>query len=747
MKRSINNFGPKWKKLKQESGKLVPGSKGILISCSITGKHKDAMQEILYILRQHSERFHPDASICSRNVDHVDKEMLLKSELENLNQEFNRFVPGPCISKGLDYVYFKKIEDTPSKYVSEIFKEIKNNKSYSARFLSRIVPVDYICEAKEEDLRCTLRSLISKEFPLSLANSCKETKLKEPSTKEDKINNESENKENYNSRKGDEESDNVESNVTWALEFKRTNSNALGREQVLDIVNELMGKEYKVDLKKPEKLIIVYVIKNNGLEIPEDGEWVICGDSGEDSKWYTHESQKWMYNSEEHVYFHIESQTIIPDLKYFETKNEENHLDEDYLDEDVQYVDENVEYPDEVGDSNQIESDLENDSEDFSMDFNKDLIAGTESRKGNLETKIENEDRFITRECMSIQYLTDSKALCYFSGVFDGHYGPKCSDYIVKHLKNNILTVFLQNIQCSSSFKKRKLFSTGNMNFSINEFPSNTNETLDEDEQEDVIEDNSNANKGLNELSDEVNVFLYSISKGVQMVDNNFCSYARKEFILDGSTLNLAFFYGPDSFGSLKLILANLGDSRSILCVKEGDKYVAKDLTREHKPDDKLEKERILKNNGFVEHVQGCWRAVLRKGNRIVCAISTSRALGDFILKSPNNIISSQVDLYVHDVDFDNFIFLVQCTDGITDVLTSQEIVDFVMSCINSGYDPKKAAKILVDKAESLGSMDDKTCNIIYFGWQKEVFSKLNSDEEENEVKPQELKQEEEDIF
>eukprot|EP00375_Theileria_parva_P002774 XP_765455.1 hypothetical protein [Theileria parva strain Muguga] len=209
----------------------------------------------------HSERFYPDVSTCSRDVDHVDKEMLLKSELEDLNQEFNRFVPGPCISKGLNYVYFKKLEDTPSKYVSEIFKEIKNNKSYSARFLSRIVPVDYICEAKEEDLRCTLKSLISKEFPLSLANSDKEGSLKESSMTEDKINNKSENKENNNSSKILEESDKGESVVTWALEFKRTNSNALGRQQVLDVVNELMGKEYKVDLKRPEKLIIVYVIK------------------------------------------------------------------------------------------------------------------------------------------------------------------------------------------------------------------------------------------------------------------------------------------------------------------------------------------------------------------------------------------------------------------------------------------------------------------------------------------------------
>lgn len=55
-----------------------------------------------------------------------------------------------------------------------------------------------------------------------------------------------------------------------------------------------------------------------------------------------------------------------------------------------------------------------------------------------------------------------------------------------------------------------------------------------------------------------------------------------------------------------------------------------------------------------------------------------------------------------------------------------QEIVDTVVDCIKLGYDPKTAAKKVVNKAEDRGSSDDKTCNIIYFGWHKNLFSKVN---------------------
>ena len=48
------------------------------------------------------------------------------------------------------------------------------------------------------------------------------------------------------------------------------------------------------------------------------------------------------------------------------------------------------------------------------------------------------------------------------------------------------------------------------------------------------------------------------------------------------------------------LWVANAGDSRAVMAVKQGTKVVAKDLSRDHKPDDPDESLRIHQWGGFV---------------------------------------------------------------------------------------------------------------------------------------------------
>ncbi|EKX73478.1 conserved hypothetical protein [Theileria equi strain WA] len=280
-KRRSDAKGPKWKKLKQESGKLVLGSKGILITNSFSGKYKEAMQEALSILRQHCEDFYPldnqpveapatgetsvpetdlrgGAKQESKTSDHretleshhLEKDGLrgpdydLDREKEEINKYFNRFTPGPCISKGLNFVYFNNESDVPSKYIQEIFSEIKRHKSYSARYLSRLVPVDYVCNATFSTVQETLRRLISKEFPESTCS------IESRTTQES---------EDVSSTK--KSSDETKDVITWALEYKSTNSNALKRQEILDLVVAMIGKNYKVELKKPDKLVVIQVVK------------------------------------------------------------------------------------------------------------------------------------------------------------------------------------------------------------------------------------------------------------------------------------------------------------------------------------------------------------------------------------------------------------------------------------------------------------------------------------------------------
>jgi serine/threonine protein phosphatase PrpC len=66
------------------------------------------------------------------------------------------------------------------------------------------------------------------------------------------------------------------------------------------------------------------------------------------------------------------------------------------------------------------------------------------------------------------------------------------------------------------------------------------------------------------------------------------------------------------------LYIANVGDSRAILC----NKSVAYDLSKDHKPDDPKEKARIESLGGMIN------------AGRVNGSLNLSRALGDFEFKN-----------------------------------------------------------------------------------------------------------------
>jgi serine/threonine protein phosphatase PrpC len=110
-----------------------------------------------------------------------------------------------------------------------------------------------------------------------------------------------------------------------------------------------------------------------------------------------------------------------------------------------------------------------------------------------------------------------------------------------------------------------------------------------------------------------------------------------------------------------RLYSANLGDSRAVLC--RGVSALA--LTRDHKPGDPAERQRIQRAGGFVRTVAGI--------DRVMGDLSVSRALGDLEYKP--HIVSAVPDVVSHVlVDIDAFI-IIAC-DGLWDVLSPQEAVD-----------------------------------------------------------------------
>nr|GEV82812.1 probable protein phosphatase 2C 60 [Tanacetum cinerariifolium] len=137
-----------------------------------------------------------------------------------------------------------------------------------------------------------------------------------------------------------------------------------------------------------------------------------------------------------------------------------------------------------------------------------------------------------------------------------------------------------------------------------------------------------------------------------------------------------------------QLVVANAGDSRCVLSRKgegmfgrsewnakkenhEQCRRLAYNLSKDHKPDLEVEKERIYKAGGYIQF------------GRVNGSLNLSRAIGDMELKRDKTlppekqILTANPD--INSVELcDDDDFLVLACDGIWDCMSSQQLVDFV---------------------------------------------------------------------
>ncbi len=153
----------------------------------------------------------------------------------------------------------------------------------------------------------------------------------------------------------------------------------------------------------------------------------------------------------------------------------------------------------------------------------------------------------------------------------------------------------------------------------------------------------------------------------------------------------------PRSFVS-----ANAGDSRAVLC--RGGKVVA--LSHDHKPNDTIEEARIIKAGGTIEETQGGARTHYRvNGN-----LNLSRAIGDLeYKKNPSllpseQIITSTPDVFQLERSSEDEFLILAC-DGVWDVLSNEDAVQFVQSRLAAG---KLLEEICEEIADECLSPDPK---------------------------------------
>jgi protein phosphatase 2C family protein 2/3 len=125
-----------------------------------------------------------------------------------------------------------------------------------------------------------------------------------------------------------------------------------------------------------------------------------------------------------------------------------------------------------------------------------------------------------------------------------------------------------------------------------------------------------------------------------------------------------------------------VGDSRSIASVRGR----VQNLSYDHKPNNELESKRIIAAGGWVEF------------NRVNGNLALSRALGDFVFKkneskrAEEQIVTAFPDVEIKELTNDHEFILLAC-DGIWDVLSNEEVLEFVRTRIAQMIPPETVQK------------------------------------------------------
>ncbi|XP_059288268.1 probable protein phosphatase 2C 60 isoform X1 [Lycium ferocissimum] len=252
--------------------------------------------------------------------------------------------------------------------------------------------------------------------------------------------------------------------------------------------------------------------------------------------------------------------------------------------------------------------------------------------------------------------ITDLDASTSFFGVYDGHGGKVVAKFCAKYLHQQVL--------------KHEPYLQGDIGTSVQKAFFRMDEMM-------------RGQRGWRELAalgDRLNKFSGMIEGLI---------WSPRNGDGNGNTDDWAFEEGPHSDFSgptsgctanvaiireNQLIVANAGDSRCVIS-RKGQAY---NLSRDHKPDLEVERERILKAGGFIH------------AGRVNGSLNLARAIGDMefkqnkFLPAEKQIVTADPDINIVDLCDDDDDFIVLACDGVWDCMSSQQLVDFIHEQLKS---------------------------------------------------------------
>uniref|UniRef100_A0A7N0T628 PPM-type phosphatase domain-containing protein n=1 Tax=Kalanchoe fedtschenkoi TaxID=63787 RepID=A0A7N0T628_KALFE len=270
----------------------------------------------------------------------------------------------------------------------------------------------------------------------------------------------------------------------------------------------------------------------------------------------------------------------------------------------------------------------------------------------------------INQDAMTVWENFNGEKDVLFCGVFDGH-GPS-GHTVARHIRDTL------PYRLSSAFRQSQLINGCN----------HSGPGLSSYNTKESHEDTSNPNPVL--LSTWASSFVESFKE----TDDELVSNPAIDSFCSGTTA-VTVIKQEDH-----LIIANLGDSRAIMCTRGNrNELIPDQLTVDLKPSLPGECERITKCKGRVHaspdepDVQRLW---LPEHDDM--GLAMSRAFGDFCLKRCGLIAVPEVTCRKL-TDRDEFVVL--ASDGVWDVLSNTEVIQIVASAAKRSM----AAKLLVEKA------------------------------------------------
>ncbi|BFZ55823.1 Protein phosphatase 2C 6 [Savitreella phatthalungensis] len=306
---------------------------------------------------------------------------------------------------------------------------------------------------------------------------------------------------------------------------------------------------------------------------------------------------------------------------------------------------------------------------------------GIYSSRGDRPT---NEDRYQVGVLNKLANRLDASSTIFYFAMIDGHGGAGCAEYVRDHLHDHIEGMRSREVaKMVSAWRKE-----------VGGYFQRFRPSVLQDYIGGLDPDNTN------QLTLEARLTSAFLQTDLAYVRTGQPSGAVASIALVQSHDGRPFWQSTN----YTITSAHVGDTRIILCSTDRG-GLAEALTTNHHPSSPAEAERLRRYTTAF--------SVDSFGSERFGSFANTRAFGDAPMKKVG--VSAEPQLAVVDCDAHSYSFMCMVSDGVTGVLSDQEICDLVKFCPPAAghATPAMAAENVVRMAETLGTDDNATCTVV----------------------------------